>query len=114
MFGVGPRVDCENACAAREDAALGDLRGVEIQHDLHLAVRDWNAWTAVSERLSSAGADIHALQLARNDRGFSVRCRLTRVSPEAVRALTTALLDEGIAERGEVEHLVLAKAGRNA
>jgi hypothetical protein len=106
--------DCESARSAHEGKALEELRGVEIEHELHLVVRDWLAWTAVSERLSLAGADIHTLHLARNDRGFSVCCRLKRVSPEAARALTTALLNEGIAERGEIEHLVLAKAGRNA
>lgn len=99
----------KNACRAREDAALADLPGVEFQHDVHLAVRDWSAWTAVSERLSSAGADVHALNLARSGGGFDVRCRLKRVSAESARALIDALLNEGIAERGNVEHLVLAK-----
>jgi hypothetical protein len=98
-----------NACGASEDAALADLPGVEFQHDVHLSVRDWSAWTAVSDRLSLAGADVHALQLARSDGGFDVRCRLKQVSAEAARALLNALLNEGIAERGNIEHLVLAK-----
>jgi hypothetical protein len=98
-----------NACKTSEDAALADLPGVEFQHDVHLAVRDWAAWTAVSERLSLAGADVHTLQLARSEGGFDVRCRLKRVSAASARALLDALLDEGVAERGNVEHLVLAK-----
>lgn len=99
----------KSACRASEDAALADLKGVEFQHDVRLAVRDWSAWTLVSERFSSAGADIHALQLARSDAGFDVRCRLKQVSAGSARALLDALLNDGIAERGTVEHLVLAK-----
>ena len=98
-----------NACRTNEDAALADLSGVEFQHDVHLAIRDWTAWTAVSERLSGAGADVLALQLARSDGGFDVRCRLKQVSAQSARDLLNTLLDDGIAERGSIEHLVLAK-----
>lgn len=99
----------KNALHDRQDAALADLPGVEFQHDVSLAVRDWSAWTAVSERFSALGADVQALQVARSDGGFDVRCRLKRVSAQSARALLDGLLSEGIAERGNVEHLVLAK-----
>jgi hypothetical protein len=88
-----------------------DLPGVEFQHDVYLEIRDWTAWSAISERLTAAGADIHALQLQRRDGGFELRCRLKRVSETAARALIQALLDEGVADRGEVEHLILTAEG---
>ena len=103
-----------NACRANEDAALADLSGVEFQHDVHLAVRDWTALTAVSERLSRAGADVLALQVARSGGGFDVRCRLKQVSAQSARDLLNTLLDDGIAERGSIEHLVLAKSAVEA
>jgi hypothetical protein len=90
-------------------AELGDLAGVALQHDLHLVVRDWGAWNTIAERLSRAGADVHALHVARHEAEYSVRCRLERISAEAARRLTRDLLDAGIADRGNVEHLVLAK-----
>ena len=104
----------KSASRKNEDAALADLPGVEFQHDVHLAVRDWSAWTAVSERLSGVGADVLALQVARNDGGFDVRCRLKRVSAHSARALLDELLNDGIADRGSIEHLVLAKRGAEA
>lgn len=103
-----------SACRASEDAALADLPGVEFQHDVHLAVRDWTVWAAVSERLSCAGADVHALQVTRSGGGFELRCRLKQVSAQSARDLVNTLLDEGIAERGSIEHLVLAKRGAEA
>lgn len=103
-----------SACRAHEDAALADLPGVEFQHDVHLAVPTWTALTAVSERLSGAGADVLALQVARSDGGFDVRCRLKQVSAQSARDLVNTLLDDGLAERGSIEHLVLAKRGAEA
>lgn len=105
---------CKNACEANEETAWADLAGVDIQHDLHLALRDWTAWSAIAERLASAGADVQSLQLARSEDGVSVRCRLNRVTPQSARALIGSLLDEGIAERGGVEHLVLPKHAASA
>jgi hypothetical protein len=104
----------KNACQASEDAAFAGLQGVEFQHDVHLTVRDWTAWTAVSERLFSAGADVHALQLSRSNGGFDVRCRLKQVSAQSARDLLNALLDDGVAERGAIEHLVLPTRGAGA
>jgi hypothetical protein len=98
-----------NACRTSEAAALADLSGVEFQHDVHLALRDWRGWTTVSERFSCAGVDVVAVQLARSGGGFDVRCRLTQVSAQSARELINTLLDDGIAERGSIEHLVLAK-----
>jgi hypothetical protein len=103
-----------SACRASEDAALADLPGVEFQHDVHLAVRDWTAWTAVSERLSCAGADVLALQVARSGGGFDVRCRLKQVSAQSARDLLNTLLDDGLADRGSIEHLVLPKRATEA
>lgn len=91
------------------EPTLNDLAGVEFQHDLHLVVRDWAAWTAVSERLARAGANIHALRIARGGDEYNVHCRLEQISAEEARDLTSAFLDEGVAERGNVEHLVVAK-----
>lgn len=103
-----------SACRAQEDSALADLPGVEFQHDLRLAVRNWAAWTAVSERFSGAGADVLALQVARSDGGFDVRCRLKQVSAQSARDLLNTLLDDGLAHRGSIEHLVLPKRAAEA
>jgi hypothetical protein len=103
----------EDAYEANANTAFADLAGVELQHDLNLAIEKWTDWSAIAERVSALGAEVHALQLARADGGFSVRCRLKRVSADAARALTYSLLDEGVAVRGSVEHLVLtARAAR--
>lgn len=90
-----------------EEVALADLGGVDFQHEVRLSVPDWTAWTHVSERLCGAGAEVHALQLTRVCAGFDVRCRLKAVSAEAARGLVHGLLNEGVAQRGVVEHLVL-------
>lgn len=100
----------QNTCQANADAALADLAGVEFHHDLRLAVPDWAAWSDISKRLHAAGADIQALYLARSEHGFSVRCRLRHVSEAVARTLVRGWLDEGLAQRGDVEHLVLARA----
>jgi hypothetical protein len=94
--------------------ALTDLAGVQLQHDLHLAVRDWTAWSAISERLSAAGADVFALQLGRSEGGFSVRCRVEGVSEAFARTLIETLVAEGVAQRGDVEHLLLTSRAAGA
>ncbi len=100
---------CESPVRASEDRGLGELAGFEFQHDLSFSIPDWTAWTVISERIAAVGANIHALQLTRRDEGFSVRCRLERASAEAARALVAGLLDDGLADRGDVEHIVFAK-----
>ncbi len=100
---------CETPLRANEDRGLDELAGFNVQHDLSFSIPDWSAWTVISERIASIGANIHALQLTRRDEGFSVRCRLERASSEAARALVTGLLNDGLADRADVEHVVLAK-----
>jgi len=102
----------EDGCRAGEGAAFADLLGVDFQHDLQLTIRDWTVWADISERLSTAGADVRALQLSRSDGGFHVQCRVKRVSEASVRGLVDALLDDGVAVRASVEHLVLAGCAR--
>ena len=98
-----------NTLEANRDVALDDLSGVEFHHDLHLIVRDWSAWSAVSEQILGQGGDIHALQVTRGVGAYAIRCRLEGVEANAVRRLTSALLDAGIAQHAAVEHLLLAK-----
>lgn len=100
----------QNACRATDDGAFADLAGVELQHDLHLSVRKWTDWSVIAERVAIAGGEVHALQLARAGDVFSVRCRLKRISADAARSLIDGLLDERLAERATVEHLVLSVA----
>lgn len=100
---------CEPPLRANEDRGLGELAGFNVQHDLSFSIPNWTAWTVISERIASIGANIHALQLTRRDEGFSVRCRLERASSECARALVTGLLDDGLADRADVEHIVFAK-----
>jgi len=100
---------CASAYEASGDAGLSDLTGVQFQHDLHLIVRDWAAWSAISDQIIRQGGDIHALQVTRGAGAYAVRCRLEGVEANAVRRLTAALLDTGAAEHAAVEHLLLAK-----
>jgi hypothetical protein len=93
---------------------FGALAGLELQHDLYLTLTDWTAWDAVSSRLAEAGAELQSLQLSRQGGGFSVRCRLKRLSSEAARGLSGGLLDAGLAQQASVEHLMLAKDGEGA
>lgn len=104
----GSRVD------ATAEIEAGGLAGLELQHDLYLALPDWRAWEAVSGRLTSAGAELQSLQISRQGEGFSARCRLKQLSSEAARGLSDRLLDDGLAQRASVEHLMLAAttAGR--
>jgi hypothetical protein len=51
------------------------------------------------------------MRLTRAGTGFDLRCRLKRVTAEAARTLVAGLLDDGVAERGGVEHLVLGARG---
>lgn len=97
-----------SACATGDEAALARLGGAEFHHEVQLAVPDWASWLRVGERLSEAGAEVHALHLTRAGAGFDVRCRVKRVSAELARALVRDFLHDGLAERGTVEHLVLA------
>lgn len=99
---------CQDAYEASAEYALDDLPGVEIQHDLFLALPDLTAWSAIAERLSAARAEVRALQIAPDGDGLGLRCRLTRIASEQARALVSDLLETGVARRGQVEHLLLA------
>lgn len=101
----------EPPCAPpREDWTAG-LRGLELQHDVQILLRDWADWSAVAGLVRAAGAELHGLQLTRSQDGFSARCRLKNLSSDAARALADALLRHGVAERASVEHLMLARGG---
>lgn len=99
---------CEPECreAAKDEGAFA---GLELQHDLYLTLTDWTVWEHVSTRLIALGADLQSLQVSRQGDGFSVRCRLKRLSSEAARGLSGSLLDAGVASQASVEHLMLAK-----
>ena len=101
---------CASACRSEEDA-LAELIGVDFQHDLQLTLPDLAAWSRISDRLLHAGAEVHSMRLTRAGTGFDLRCRLKRVTAEAARTLVAGLLDDGVAERGGVEHLVLGAQG---
>jgi len=99
---------CQNAYEASAECALGDLPGVEIQHDLFLSLPDLTAWSAIAARLTDVRAEVRALQIAPDGDGLGLRCRLTRIASDQVRALVADLLKTGVARRGQVEHLLLA------
>lgn len=100
---------CDPFYRVGEEPALGGLAGLDLQHDLHLSVSDWTSWTSVTSLLHSLGAEVLSLQLGRMEGGFSLRCRLRRLSAEAARGLIGTLLDSGVADRASVEHLMLSK-----
>lgn len=101
---------CEAVTSRDPDVAA--LRGLDLQHDLYLSLRDWRAWNAVSARLIDAGADLLNIQIHRQGEAFSVRCRFKGLASEAARAFSAGLLDEGVATRAQVEHLLLARGAR--
>lgn len=96
-----------NAYEANED--LGELTGVSIQHEMHLAIGDWASWSVISKRFEAAGAAVSDPRVTRNADDISVRFLVERVSAHAARALLGKLLDDGLARRGAVEHVLLAK-----
>lgn len=101
MSSVGDSVEwrCDSAFA-----------GLELQHDLHLMLGDWQSWNAVAERVGRAGADVATLHLSRLGDAYTARCRLKRISSDDARALSSALLDAGLVRGASVEHLMLARA----
>lgn len=99
-----------SVCDVAHAAEIGALSGLELQHDLYLTVSDWAAWNDVSERLAGAGAELHSLQVSRQGAGFSVRCRIKKLSSPDARALTESFLHAGLAQSASVEHLMLTRA----
>lgn len=98
------------ALNAAEDWPTG-LKGLELQHDVQISLRDWGDWAGVAAHVRELGADLHGLQLTRCTDGFSARCRLKDISSDAARGLVQTLLTSGVAERASVEHLMLARGG---
>jgi len=85
------------------------LAGLDLQHDLQLNLADWRDWQNVAQHLSETGAELSGLSLARQDGGFSARCRLRNLTSQAARALAQTLLGNGLARHASVEHLMLAR-----
>ncbi len=101
---------CEPPCPPEDEAELGALAEFDVQHDLHLAISDWNSWISATKLLDGLGGGVAGLKLAKLEGGgFSLRCRLLRLTPGAAREFTGALLDTGLAHRATVEHLVAPK-----
>ena len=89
------------------------LPGLEVQHELLLTLRDWSAATAILQRLSDAGADLHALSINPQAGGFVLKCRVKAISAARAR-LFVAELGAFASGAACVEHLILAKAPDNA
>jgi hypothetical protein len=89
------------------------LPGLELQHDLHLTLRHWSSVGAVTQTLSEAGAEVHALNLSRHADACVLRCRVKAISARRARELADSLgaLLTGAAS---VEHLMLTKGGAHA
>lgn len=85
------------------------LAGLELQHDLQLNLADWRDWQRVAGRLIDTGAELSGLNLARQEGGFSARCRVRNLSSQDARALAQNLLGEGLARQASVEHIMLAR-----
>ncbi len=85
------------------------LPGLELQHELLLSLRDWSSAVSVLQRLSDAGADLHALSINPQPGGFALKCRVKAISVARVRAFVAEL---GVFVPGAacVEHLILANA----
>jgi hypothetical protein len=92
-------------CSEGPDA----LAGLDLQHDLQLSLSDWRDWQKIATQLNETGAELSGLNIARQDGGFSARCRLRNLTSQAARAFAQALLGDGLASQASVEHLMLAR-----
>jgi len=105
----------EGPCSAiAEEPLVSALSGLELQHDLYLALPSSAAWGAVAEALCAVGAELQSLQLLRQSEGYSARCRVKSVTSEAARRISGILLESGVARHASVEHLMLRTAGERA
>ncbi len=93
--------------AVSDEASLCGLAGLELQHDFYLTLQDARAWSTVADKLDGAGGQLHSLQLHRLADGFSARARVKELSSENARELAALLLENGVAKRASVEHLML-------
>ncbi len=89
------------------------LPGLELQHELLLSLRDWSSAVSILQRLSEAGADLHALSINPQAGAFVLKCRVKAISAARARAFVAEL---GAFASGAacVEHLILAKAPEHA
>jgi hypothetical protein len=89
------------------------LPGLEVQHELLLTLRDWASAVSILQRLSEAGADLHALSINPQAGAFVLKCRVKAISAARARAFVANL---GVFASGAacVEHLILAKAPEHA
>ena len=94
---------------AAEDEESWSLPGLELQHDMHLTLQLWDAWDEIAWRLKRSGAEFASLNIAKQGNKIAVRCRVKRLSPKQARTFIAAVLAEGHALAGGVEHLMLAE-----
>lgn len=89
------------------------LPGLELQHELLLSLRDWASTVSILQRLSDAGADLHALSVSPQAGAFVLKCRVKGITASRARAFVAEL---GAIASGAacVEHLILAKAPDHA
>lgn len=89
------------------------LPGLEVQHELLLTLREWESSVSILQRLSEAGAEVHALSINPQAGAFVLKCRVKAISASRARAFVAEL---GVIASGAacVEHLILAKAPEHA
>lgn len=93
--------------AGQPQAGESGLPGLQLFHDFHLNLPHLGAWGSVAEAFRRAGAELQSVQLIRKAQGFSGRCRVAGVEPEAARRLSDFLIESGTALHASVEHLML-------
>ncbi|ANP46046.1 hypothetical protein [Candidatus Viadribacter manganicus] len=97
-------------CSDEDDFCLP---GLELQHELLLTLRDWESAAVIVQRLSEAGAELHALSVNPQADGFILKCRVKAISATRARAFV-ADLGAFVSGAACVEHLMLAKAPDHA
>lgn len=89
------------------------LPGLELQHEFLLRLSDWASAVSILQRLSEAGADLHALSINPQAGAFVLKCRVKAISAARARSFVAGL---GAFAQGAacVEHFILAKAPDHA
>jgi len=105
------KAEQEPACSGGEEDWR--LPGLELQHDIQIALKDWASLAPITEGLAAFGADVRSLSLNRRADAFVLRCRVTSISAARAREFVNGLADvaDGAAS---VEHLMLARAADHA
>jgi hypothetical protein len=89
------------------------LPGLELQHEMHFPLKHWASVAAITQGLSEAGAEVHALSLSRHAGAFVLKCRVKAISAARARAFVDELA--GVVEgAATVEHLMLARTPDHA